>query len=85
MSLFYNDTRSVIVSEGSDYYDDLDCEENLVDGHCEVFVSNYVNEFFGGRFSRSNIPINCVILGGILLVVRASTFFALGFLTYTGK
>ena len=86
MSVFHNDTRNVIVGEGSDYYLPLDCPNNMsTDGVCVVDVSTYVDTFFGGLFSRDNIPRNAIILGMILLFVRLSTFLALRFLTYSGK
>ncbi|KAL9185143.1 LOW QUALITY PROTEIN: hypothetical protein ACHAXT_002920 [Thalassiosira profunda] len=85
MSVFYNDTRTVIVSEGSDYYYDLDCPDNLVDGNCEVQASIFVDAFFGGLFQRDHLMRNALILGGILAVVRLCTFIALRYLTYTGK
>ena len=84
MSVFYNDNRQVIVSEGSDYYDDL-CNSTPDNGECQVTVSEYVNVFFGGQFSRNHVARNAIILGGILLVVRISTFVALKKLTYSGK
>lgn len=93
MSVFYNDTRQVTVSEGSDYYDALNCGETMVNGVCEVDVTEYVDAFFGGTdgaaamnaFSRDHIMRNAIILGGILLLVRLSTFIALRCLTYSGK
>ena len=85
MSVFYNDTRTVIVSEGSDYYYDLDCPDNLVDGNCEVQASIFVDAFFGGLFQRDHLMQDALILGGILAVVRLCTFIALRYLTYTGK
>lgn len=84
-SVFYNDDRQVIVTSGSDYWDFLDCSSIAVDGKCEVTVSDYVNAFYGGHFNRDNVMRNALILGAILLVVRASTFVALKKLTYTGK
>ena len=86
MTVFYKDTRQVIVTEGSDYYLPLDCLNNLdEDGICQVDVSVYVDAFFGGLFQRDHIPRNLIILGGILLVVRMCTFLSLRFLTYSGK
>lgn len=84
-SVFYNDDRQVVVTSGSDYWDYLNCTEIQVDGECEVTVSDYVDAFYGGHFKRENVARNAIILGAILLVVRASTFVALKKLTYTGK
>jgi hypothetical protein len=85
MSVFYNDNRQVIVSKGSDYYGDLNCNPTPDNGECQVTVSEYVTVFFGGQFSRDHITRNAIILGGILLMVRISTFVALKKLTYSGK
>lgn len=85
MSVFYNDNRQVIVSKGSDYYYDLNCNSTPENDDCQVTVSEYVKVFFGGQFSRDHIARNAIILGGILLVVRISTFVALKKLTYSGK
>ena len=85
MTVFYEDARKVIVSEGSDYYIPLDCDNNLVGDVCEVEVSEYVDVFFGRLFNRDHIPRNAIILGMILFVVRMSTFLALKFFTYSGK
>eukprot|EP00581_Thalassiosira_minuscula_P015180 CAMPEP_0183715372 /NCGR_PEP_ID=MMETSP0737-20130205/9619_1 /TAXON_ID=385413 /ORGANISM="Thalassiosira miniscula, Strain CCMP1093" /LENGTH=1519 /DNA_ID=CAMNT_0025944463 /DNA_START=22 /DNA_END=4581 /DNA_ORIENTATION=- len=85
MTVFHKDERKVSVSEGSDYYFDLNCDEYLVDGVCEVPVYEYVDTFFGKLYNRDNVIRNLLILGGILFLVRFSTFMALRFLTYSGK
>ena len=85
MSVFHTDDRMTIISEGSTYYDDLDCANNLVDGVCQVQVNEYVDIFFGGMYSRDHIRRNAIILGFILAAVRALTFLALRCLTYSGK
>lgn len=85
MSVFSNDNRKVIVGQGSDYYDSLNCSEILVDGVCEVTVSDYVNAFFGGLYTKDNNIRNAIILGCILAFVRFCTFVALKYLTYSGK
>ena len=85
MSMFSNDSRMVIVGNGSDYYLPLDCDNHLVNGTCEVDVPTYVDAFFGGLFTADHIPRNLIVLGGILIFVRLSTFLALRFLTYSGK
>ena len=83
MSVFQSDDRYVFISEGSPYYDDLDCA--LVDGVCQVEVNEYVEVFFGGLFSNDHIMRNAIILACILAGVRALTFLALKYFTYSGK
>jgi len=85
MSIFHNDIRNVIVGYGSDVYTRLDCDNQLVNGVCVVTVSSYVDAFFGGLFKRDHLMRDAIILAMILSVVRLSTFFALRFLTYSGK
>lgn len=85
MSVFHADNRNVIVGSGSDYWFELGCPENQVNGICQVTVATYVNAFFGGMYSRDNIWRNAIILGCILALVRFCTFIALRFLTYSGK
>ena len=85
MCLFHDDVRQVIIQPGSDYWNDLNCDNISVAGKCQVNASDYVSVFFGGLFSRDHIPRNAIILGGILLVVRVGTFVALSKLTYSGK
>jgi len=85
MSVFHTDNRMTIISEGSPYYDDLDCVNNFIDGVCQVEVNEYVDVFFGGLFSRDHIRRNTIILGCILTAVRGLTFLALKSCTYSGK
>ncbi|KAL7546777.1 hypothetical protein ACHAWF_010122 [Thalassiosira exigua] len=85
MSVFHRDTRNVTVGIGSQYYYPLNCEAIEINGVCEVTVSEYVDAFFGGLFQRDHIRRNAIILGMILLMVRALTFVALRYLTYSGK
>jgi hypothetical protein len=54
-SVFFNDDREVIVGQGSDYYDELNCSNIAVGGKCKVSVSAYVDAFFGGHYSRDNV------------------------------
>ena len=55
MSVFFNDDREVIVGQGSDYYDELNCNNIAVGGKCKFSVSAYVDAFFGGHYSRDNV------------------------------
>ena len=76
--------RFVDVTTGSDYYDEL-CVGAEAGSSCQVTVASYVNAFFGGLYTENNIPRNIIILGVILLLVRALTFVALRSLTYSSK
>lgn len=85
MSMFAGDVREVIVNEGSDYWSALDCDVNAIDGDCVVTANDYVTAFFGGKYSKDHIGRNLLILGFILVVIRASTFLALRLFIYSGK
>ena len=52
MTWFTGDTRQVIVEPGTQYYDPLDCPSRLnFDGVCMVSISDYVQAFFGFKWS----------------------------------
>jgi len=85
MSMFAGDVREVIVNEGSDYWSALDCDVNAIDGDCVVTANDYVTAFFGDKYSKDHIGRNLLILGFILVVIRASTFLALRLFIYSGK
>ena len=78
--VFDNDMRPVYANEGSDYYHFLGCAEYP----CPYgSVSQYIDFFFGGKFSDAHITRNAFILGGALIVARLTTYFALRYLKFT--
>jgi len=100
-SAFGNNTRTVIVTNASQYFAELTspdyvgpddvvyangvCEIMDNGSYCEVPANEFVYAFFGKQYGRSNVGRNAVILGCILVGVRIFTFLALRNLTYSGK
>lgn len=85
-SWFINDTRQVVVTPGSSYYNVLDCPEIIEDGECVVSTMDYLDAFFGGLYTAEHNGRNFFILGlGWLAGVRLFTYLALKLLTYSGK
>jgi hypothetical protein len=98
---FWNDNTTVVVTEGSQYFDILttpgyvgQAQEVFPDGvctissdgsYCETPTNQFVYAFFGGLYGRRNLIRNLIILLGILIAVRIFTFIALKKLTYSGK
>jgi len=100
-SAFWNDYRTVIVTNASQYYVELTspgyvgqnntlyengvCEVMDDGSYCEVTANEFVYAFFGQQYGRRNIPRNVIVLACILVGVRIFTFLALRNLTYSGK
>lgn len=84
MVLFGDDNRTVFANEGSEYFDYLGCDPvtNNTDNPCQGSVIEFVSSFFGGKFRKEHIPFNAIILAGILVVARVSTFLALKYLKF---
>ena len=100
-SVFWNDYRTVIVTNASQYFIELTtpgfigqnstvhedgaCEVMGDGSFCEVPVNEFVYAFFGQQYGRRNMGRNAIILACILVAVRIFTFLALRNLTYSGK
>lgn len=82
VSLFYNLTTPVIATEGSNFYRELGCMD---DTPCVGTVWEYVDSFFGGRFQRSHLYYDIIILGVILTLSRVVTFLALKHFNFTAS
>ncbi len=100
-SAFWNDTRTVIVTNASQYFDELTSPNyiggnntvyengvcNIIDdgSFCTVPANEFVYAFFGQQYGSRNIGRNIIILACILVAIRIFTFLALRNLTYSGK
>ena len=84
MSLFANDQRIVFANPGSEFYDFLDCNP-ADDSQCFGSIEQFVESFFGGKFKREHVKTNAIVLGGILVLARLSTYFALKYLKFTAS
>jgi len=83
VSLYTADTRTVFAEQGSDFFDDLGCDETTPIGECSGSVSQFVYSFFGGRYSSDNVVTNAIILGGFLVFARVLTFLALTYINFS--
>jgi len=81
VSLFYNLTTPVIATEGSHFYHELGC----TDEPCIGTVWGYVDSFFGGRFQRSHLYYDVLVLGFCLTLSRVVTFLALKHFNFTAS
>ena len=84
VSLFYNLTTPVIATEGSKFYHELGCSTEIREP-CVGTVWGYVDSFFGGRFQRSHLYYDVLVLGFCLTMSRLVTFFALKYFNFTGS
>ena len=81
VSLFFNLTTPVVANEGSQFYHELGCTE----GPCIGTVWGYVDSFFGGRFQRSHLYYDVLVLGFCLTMSRIVTFLALKKFNFTAS
>lgn len=81
VSLFYNITTPVIANEGSEFYHELGCTKDP----CIGTVWGYVDYFFGGRFQRSHLYYDVLVLGFCLTLSRIVTFLALKKFNFTAS
>jgi ABC-type multidrug transport system permease subunit len=87
---FSDDQRLVEAYVGSEFFDYMNCTLLLNTSHdgskaCVGYVSQYVDSFFGGRFSREHVPQNLLILGLYLFAARVLTYFALKKFNYASS
>jgi hypothetical protein len=73
MSLYSNDTRTVLADDGSEFYEYMRCTGSP----CQGTVVQYVDWFFDGNFVVTNNYRNALILGFILILARFLTWVAL--------
>jgi hypothetical protein len=90
LAQYWGDTRQVIASQGSEFWEYLGCDElNDTDddddaaGECVGDVTQFVWVFFGGKFTGDN-KVQCIlVLSLLLLLARVFTFLALKRFRYT--
>ena len=84
MTMFYEDTRGVVIHKGSQYYAKL-CSSQVADV-CTVTASEFTDAFFGNLWWIGHNTQNLLILlVGWLLGVQFVLFAALRLITYSGK
>ena len=78
MSVFSDNKTPVIATPGSTFYESICSPQNLPAGEeCTGTVSDFVNDFFGGKFSKDHMWYDALILGLYLLLARVATYFGL--------
>lgn len=80
MAIYSEDNRTVFADQGSEFYDYLNCTEELEMETCEGTIYQYIDNFYGGEFSRDNIARNGIVLGFVLTLVRVLTWLALKYI-----
>lgn len=78
---FGQDERTVVASLDSDFFNHLGCTANTT--QCEGTVVDFVDSFFGGKFSGDNFAQDIIVLSFFLIAARIATFFALKYCKYT--
>jgi len=87
---FSDDERLVEAYFGSEFFQYMNCtllQNTSDDGsrQCVGYVRQYVDSFFGGRFTRDHVPQDLVILGLYLTFARVLTYFALKKFNYASN
>lgn len=83
LAQYWGDTRTVIASNGSEFYDWLGCDNVPDPDTCAGDVTQYLWVFFGGRFKQDNTLQNIFVSALFLVLARVTTFVALSALNYT--
>jgi ABC-type multidrug transport system ATPase subunit len=83
IAAFHDDQREVVADPGSDFYVYLMCDD--LNAQCVGTIDDFINVFFGGKFSRSHLWYDIVALTLFLIAARVLTFFALRHFNYTGQ
>lgn len=88
MTQFNEDQTPVEASPGSAFYffliDSGDCNPEA-DAVCTGTVEEFLDQFFGGKFSRDHVWYDAVVLGAYLVVARLATLWALKKFNYTSS
>lgn len=76
LAQYHSDERTVIAVENSEFYEFLECGQNLIQA-CNGTVEQFVHVFFGGRFNKDNEIQDILVLALFLVMARVMTFVAL--------
>jgi hypothetical protein len=85
LAQYWGDTRTVIASDGSDFYNWLGCADHPPGEECTGNVTQFVWVFFGEKFNIDNEVQNVLVLALFLVLARATTFIALRAFNYSSK
>jgi hypothetical protein len=84
LALFYDDNRTVVAVNNSEFYDFLECGESNINP-CTGTIAEFIHVFFGGRFNEDNMLQNILVLALFLVTARVVTFMALRHFNYSDK
>lgn len=79
---FWNDDRTVIANEGSEFYDFMNCTTKNATV-CTGKVSDFVRSFFGDKFTVKHVFLDTAVLAFILVAARLGTYWALKKFNYS--
>lgn len=82
MTMFSGDDSLVLATPGSDFYYEVCPDDSAAGEDCTGTVDDFIDVFFGGRFSRDHVIYDAVILGVFLVLARATTVFGLWYFNY---
>jgi hypothetical protein len=84
LAQYWGDTRTVIASDGSEFFEWLGCDTLEADSPpCTGDVTQYLWVFFGGKFRSENQLQNVFVLALYLVTARVTTFLALRAFNFT--
>jgi hypothetical protein len=82
-ALFSKDNGTVIADPDSDFYNFIDCPGRNITEGCTGTISQFVDIFFGERFSYDNRLLDYLVLGFCLVLARLLTFLALTYINFS--
>lgn len=88
MTQFKDIQVPVLAQPGSAFYFELGCAatiEDISDEPCTGTMEQFVNFFFGGRFTNDNFWLDIGVLLGYLLLSRILTYWALAKFNYSNS
>jgi hypothetical protein len=80
---FYGDNRTVAAIDDSEFYYHLGCDVINSTNACVGTVEDYVDMFFGGRFSEDHLLQDILVLAFFLVAARVMTFCALKYFNFS--
>lgn len=82
---YSDDRRSVVAVEDSDFFVYLGCDGRNSTDVCIGTVGDYVDNFFGGRFTPDHLLQDIFVLALYLVSARVMTFFALKYFNFSSN
>eukprot|EP00980_Cylindrotheca_fusiformis_P012581 scaffold3084_cov144-Cylindrotheca_fusiformis.AAC.29 len=80
---FNGDRRPVAAVDNSEFFDHLGCTESNITDSCVGTVEEYVDMFFGGRFTEGHLVQDILVLAFFLVGARVLTFCSLKYFNFS--